>query len=198
MLTDSFDKIVCSHYAPANRWGDMLSVIKDHDKLIRVNCVEADDKFLSAALTARELLRWASMHEQALVIEEDLIFIDGYEDIWHEAKYSVPDDWEMIFFGANLTEKAERIDKYWVKLNGCWMGHCFAVNSKSAKKILAYMEDNELMGDVVFNQMQQKGLINAYLITPMIAYQRPGYSNLVEKVVDYKQAMEYNFKRFVK
>jgi hypothetical protein len=196
-MLDYFDKILCTN-APQNevRW-ETTRITINSDKLEKV-FVEHEDKWKSVNLTAKMLLEIACEYDRTLIIEDDILLKDGWQDKWKEAEPHIPEDWDMLYMGANLQRYSYEYNEHWVKIGGCWTGHCFGLNRKSAQYILdEFNKDEFVVGDALFMHLQQYQKINAYLINPMFAYQRPGWSDLQDKWVDYNGMMDSNFGKFL-
>jgi hypothetical protein len=121
--------------------------------------------------------------ERLLFLEDDCVFLD----IKHlsNALSQVPEDWDLIYFGCNLKdERPKKISNNLFHINGGWTTHCIAYNKKCIKWILLNQPGfSECMFDYWLSANHCR--LNAFVVHPMIARQRPGRSDIWEDRVDY-------------
>lgn len=129
-----------------------------------------------------------SGHGRLLFLEDDVVFVK--EDHVQAALEELPDDWDLIYFGANIlhTEpKPEPYSPHLCRILSGWTTHALGFNKKCISFILEnlpgeseQMYDNWLSGNLV--------RLNSYIVTPMAAYQRPGQSLIWNSTTNYEAA----------
>lgn len=105
----------------------------------------------------------------------------------------LPDNWDLIYFGANITDPVHRYSKDLVKLTGAWCAHAILYSKQGVKKVLSQYDYDKhgIYDDWLRKEFIRKN--NCYLVTPMQAYQRKGYSNVLDRNVNYYHALDENY-----
>lgn len=132
-------------------------------------------------------------HNITLCLEDDVIF-KNYDKL-QEYTNDLPNDWDILYLGANITDpNPVQAGKNILKIRSAWTTHAICYNRKVLDSINKYnpdvhgMYDDWLSREVLPN-------VNAYCVKPMIAWQRPGYSDLWGKEVDYTGAFQEQSKK---
>jgi len=128
-----------------------------------------------------------------LHLEDDVAFREM--DHLERALAELPMDWDILYLGANLIcwdngePQPERYSPHLFRVYAAWTTHAVAYNKKCVFEILAkqsefsvQMFDNYLSGRL--------SEFNAYVVAPMVAYQRPRYSSIWEREDDYTPIFE--------
>lgn len=140
--------------------------------------------------SVRQILRdfLASSSETLLLLEEDCIF----RDIVHvdQALNELPADWDIIYLGANLVcwnngePQPERHSEHLFRVRAAWTTHCVGFN----RKVVPFLLENQPGLSVQMFDNYLSGLLpdlNAYVVAPMVAYQRPRVSTIWQRFDDY-------------
>lgn len=118
--------------------------------------------------------------KQIIIFEDDCLF---------KEKFVIPDmpsDWAMIYFGGNVVQVMEGGNKHYTRVS-TWTTHAYMINLRNkelVKDILAMKRSNEEVDRFYMDKIHYK--YQCYMITPMIAIQRPGYSDIEGKEVSYE------------
>lgn len=118
-----------------------------------------------------------------LVLEDDVVF----RDLSHleTALSELPDDWDIVYLGANLLNGTpERYSEHLFRVTSAWTTHAMGYN----KKCIPFLLENQPgFSEEMFDNWLGKQLKNlkAYVVAPMVAWQRPHYSGIWGKMVDY-------------
>lgn len=147
------------------------------------NCKRFDSFCKSQLQIVKDFLN--SGKKTLLSLEDDCIFDDCY--VLSEAISQLPDDWDILYLGANITDPfPERINKNLFKIKAAWTTHAIGYN----RKVCEFIADNYVGWEA--NGMYDDWLsrivlpkFNCYVVSPMIATQRDGYSALWDKEVSY-------------
>lgn len=129
--------------------------------------------------------------QRLLLLEDDVQF----RDLNHLgiALAELPRTWDILYLGANLLmwnkgdePKPERVSDHLFRIKGAWTTHAIAYNKKCVYEILA---KQPRFSDQVYDQYLGERLADfqAYIIAPMVAWQRPRYSGIWGRDVDYTE-----------
>lgn len=129
-----------------------------------------------------------------LAMEDDVIFRDL--DHLTSALAELPASWDIVFLGANITSMVFGIEQHpplrfsdhLYRVRRAWTSHAIAYTRRMAEIIVRHypvttfeMYDNWLSENLLEHN-------NAYLVNPMVAWQRPGKSDLWGIETDYTGA----------
>jgi len=193
-----FDKVYCINLdRRPDRWENTLTELKKHNinNVIRFSAVDGRELNEKCNLLNGEigiLKTHINLIQQCkneniksvLILEDDVVFTDEIKNIdWYMSM--IPDDWDFIYFGGNhdygpLPKKLNNnilIAKDVVAL------HCVAIKNTMFDSILNLIPNMEAQVDVYYKQLQK--MSNSFCITPNIAYQREGYSDIQNNFVNY-------------
>lgn len=127
--------------------------------------------------------------EDVAVIFEDDILLTGWDIP------QLPEVFDMVYLGANLQGPTERINERLIKITAAWTTHAVIYSRKGAEKVLSQYKVEYGVYDNWLKEHFHKDN-NCYLVTPMIAYQRPGYSEIKDVEVDYTEVMNINYNTY--
>lgn len=155
----------------------------------------------SFSKSEREILCqfWLSEQSTMLHVEDDCIF----RDLTHlpEALSELPDDWDVVYLGANLilwgdAPKPERYSEHLFRVTAAWTTHCVGYSRKGARFLL---EQQPGLSEMMFDNWMSSRLpeMNAYCVAPMVAYQRPRKSSIwkMNEIDDYTGIFEMSDER---
>lgn len=129
-----------------------------------------------------------------LHVEDDCIF----KDLWYleYALNDLPVDWDVVYLGANLVlwehEKPAPPVRYsgrLFRIFGAWATHAVGFN----KKVVPYLLENQPgFSERMFDNWLSSQLpnLNAYVVAPMVAYQRARHSSIWGRFDDYTKIFE--------
>jgi len=154
----------------------------------KFNALPFDDKEIlgphqSFSGSVRQILRdfLVSGSQTLLLLEEDCIF----NDVSHldAALSELPDDWDVLYLGANLQAwgwenyPPEKYSEHLFRVRSAWTTHCIGFN----KKVVSFLLENQPgLSEQMFDNWMSSQLskLNAYVVAPMVAYQRPRHSTI--------------------
>lgn len=173
------------------RWID--STIQFHNvglhNVERINCIESqENRYLSFNQSHYDTVKKGFDTGSPFVIFEDDIIFDHFWKHVAGGSGQLPETWDALFLGANIINDWKMPVKYSAHLsrmpNG-WMTHAIAYSSKGAKFVL---DNFDPMTFPVYDEWLRVNMMpngNVYLLTPMSCYQRPGYSDVWQRDVEY-------------
>lgn len=119
--------------------------------------------------------------ETLLHLEDDCSFKDL--DHLPQALRELPSDWDIVYLGCNIHGEVVRHSEYLFRVKGAWTTHAIGYNRKVVPFILENQPGfGEMYDDFLRSQLPN---LNAYVVAPMIAWQRPHYSDLWDREVDH-------------
>ena len=128
-----------------------------------------------------------SPKENILIIEDDCVFLDGFNEKLEEYFSNVPNDWDMLYFGANhnyhMGEKTETINEKCIKLNNSYSAHCVLIKSHVFEELIFGIQTFTIENDVMMANLQKK--YNSYSSSETLTTQLVSYSDIQNKVMDY-------------
>lgn len=128
-----------------------------------------------------------SPKENILIIEDDCVFLDGFNEKLEKYISNVPDNWDMLYFGANhnyhMGEKTEIINEKCIKLNNSYSAHCVLIKSHVFEELIFGIQTFTIENDVMMANLQKK--YNAYSSSETLTTQLVSYSDIQNKVMDY-------------
>ena len=150
-------------------------------------------------------------YKNILILEDDVMFIDGFYEIFNEKILSLPDNWDLLYLGGNnlfekgsfnlitgdknfnITKENYKTLKHELcKTTWTQTTHAVAINSKFYEIIMNSIRKNMTQPiDLQYCILQQAGY-NAYTFLPSLALQRPSFSDIENIYVDYNKT-ECNF-----
>jgi hypothetical protein len=137
--------------------------------------------------------------QRLLHLEDDCQFRDL--DHLSAALAELPRTWDILYLGANLLlwndgnePQPERVSEHLFRVKGAWTTHAVAYNKKCVYEILA---KQPRFSDRMFDNYLSERLpeFEAYIVAPMVAYQRPRYSSIWQREDDYTGIFEESDRR---
>ena len=115
-----------------------------------------------------------------LILEDDVHFIRNIP-----YNIELPSEWDMLYFGGTVKVSSNKYNDNWTRVS-TWSTHSYIVNltnSKLVEKILDARNQEYAIDNYYINHIHSKFL--CYMITPMVAIQRDGYSDIEKKDMSY-------------
>lgn len=203
-ITDFFDKTVCINLDRRfDRWSECVAEF-EKNKLVGIerfkavdgkNLAELPKGFLTTSRLALVLTNMLILdkaieegYNSILILEDDVEFTNQVTNM-KSFFDSLPEDWDMLYFGGNHNTHVGAnpptiINDKVCKLHNTFSTHCVAINGKSFKEILERLKKCDNALDVIYAELQKN--LNVYSFYPMIATQRVSFSDIENKVTDYK------------
>jgi GR25 family glycosyltransferase involved in LPS biosynthesis len=151
-----------------------------------INGIKSDNPTKGFNEAQHNALKFA--HGNTLILEDDVTF----HNIEHlgAALYELPYDWDMLYLGANVVgtdlcswPEPEFYSMHLKKVTQAWTTHAIAYSKAGLEKILgSWTVDDQMYDDWLRCNLDK---LNAFIISPMIADQRPGFSDIWQRDVNY-------------
>jgi len=127
-----------------------------------------------------------------MTIEDDILFLPEAKNNLYKAYDQLPDDWDMLYLGATLNKKLEKVSDNLLRLKGGWTTHGIIYNNQNGVADFILQGMDRFKVDVFIADIVQEKF-NCFMCYPMVATQRPGRSDIVNKYTDYHAIMDrYN------
>lgn len=121
---------------------------------------------------------------ELLLLEDDCIFTGTYNDMM-QAKAKLPDDWDLLYLGANvLSPQTKYTDGIW-HLDDAWTSHAILYSNKGAEWCYKNFDYKwQTIYDEWLRTVAQKHL-KCFIMNPMIAVQADGHSDIWNVHAEY-------------
>lgn len=158
----------------------------------RVNGIEDPKPMLGIAKAHINCILLAKQNEwpEVLIMEDDVVFQAKEKTLpyLNEALKNTPEDWEVLLGGVYESRHGfTKVNEYWSKTGEFCGLHFYIVKSSAYDKIIEGYDER-----THFDRWVNKGgkRTNCYVINKFVATQSNGYSNNVNKVVDYSDKIK--------
>jgi GR25 family glycosyltransferase involved in LPS biosynthesis len=115
-----------------------------------------------------------------LIIEDDCKFINGL------SKMEIPPpDWDMLYLGGTVHRVLDKKHKGYARVQ-CWTTHGYIINLENKDLVSKILEAENYDGEIDRYYLEKiHPDFNAYVCDPMIAIQKPGFSDIENREVSY-------------
>lgn len=177
-----FEKVYCINLdSRTDRWEESLTEFK---KLKWP--VERFAGFAPVNAAYIACIKKASEFKSSLILEDDVEF----SDLTHldEALSALPEDWDLVSLGANLPVHHHfKLSDHLYKYENGWAAQAVGYS----QKMMNWMVDNfNPMGGVIYDEWMRREMLprfKCYIVKPMVAFQRPSFSDIRGRFIDYTQ-----------
>ncbi len=118
---------------------------------------------------------------EVTILEDDAIFTKDFKQ--KLVSTSIPEDWEMIYYGAHHHKPPVPISPGISRCKYALSTVCYAIKESLYDRIIALLEQDLILDMIYATQLQPH--VKAYCFTPNLVTQAPGLSNIENKVKDY-------------
>jgi hypothetical protein len=196
-IWDYFDRKVCltlDDKRPSgkpSRWPDLINECKrvglsDVQKFQALKAIGPHQSFtLSQKKILQEFIE--SDNKYLLTLEDDVKFLDisPLRDAIYDIKVNGI-KWHVLYLGGNIKDKCIKYRRNLSRVSNVWTTHAVAYSRFAAQTLLLnFPNENELMYDNHLGNMLK--FFNSFMINPMVAIQRPDYSDIWQSNVDYTE-----------
>ena len=200
MLETIFDKVFIINL---DRRGDrMLEIktemekigVKDYERISAVDGQKLTGNFkvaighVGCSLSHLNVVKLAKErgYKNYVVFEDDAVFCDNFQETFSEYLKQVPAGWDCLFFGGSHVKGFHKVNDKVIKMNGSYTTHAMIINHTLYDKLIHIW--NTFHGtaevDVALAKLHREHA--CYSFTKSLAWQRAGYSDILEKYDDYK------------
>lgn len=204
-LFDRFDKVFCINLDKrADRLSSFENQVKKYDlgNFVRVSATDGSSldlkKYktklnqgeLGLVLTNLNIIRESKNHnyQTILILEDDCVFSDEILKV-DEYFNNLPSDWDMLYMGGNhnthmMIPPPIKVNDKIVKLHSTYSTHFIGIKNTLYDHIEVILSKHQDQLDVCYVKLQK--LFNVYSFSPAIATQMVDFSDIQNKITDYR------------
>jgi len=198
MINNCFSKIYCVNLDKRpNRWEQAKIEFEKHN--LEVERFSATDgcSIKIQSNIPRGALGCSSSHmniikkaqdenlDKVLIFEDDVVFIENLQKRFEECYNELPENWDMFYFGGNHNNKHQlyNFSKNLRKIGNTYSTHAYAIRNTIYDLAISRVSGFKQEVDVCYAQIQKER--NCYVCWPHLAWQRPGFSDVMGTNVNY-------------
>lgn len=153
------------------------------------DAIKINPGYIGISESFKELIRQNINEDQILVFEDDVKFTSNKSiDFLNKCIKDLPEDWDILLGGSYHFDSVSKTDNL-IKVGDFSSGHCMLINKKAYNHFLNHNTKEHKYLDRYLGALSHQKTINVYLCDPMISIQYPGYSDNVNKQVDYSNML---------
>jgi len=197
-LNEYFDKIYCINLDERpDRWEQSLEEfekvgIKNVERFSAIKHEKGAIGCRESHLKIIEKSKNENLNN-VLIFEDDVFFIENNLKHINKTLDDLNDiDWNLFYLGATVDPNVGYMEKFsdnLFKTNFAYTTHAYAVNSNIFDKILNEAQYHPIID--VFYCRYIVPMNKSFIINPMVAIQREGYSNIENLHADYNWMIEF-------
>jgi hypothetical protein len=205
-MNQYFDRIYCLNQdSRPDRWQQAQEEFARIGMQVeRFASIPADQPYKSFCLSQYGMLRQflSSSSDTLLALEDDVVFRNP--EFLQLSIDALPANWDILYLGANITEgvfgikenpptKCDWTNKLY-RVRRAWTSHAIAYRRPVIETIVREYPVTEYQ---MYDDWLSRNILdrhNCYVVNPMIAWQRPGISDLWGHMADYTGAFEWGNK----
>lgn len=127
-------------------------------------------------------------YKRTLIFEDDTIILENFKNFGNYIN-QLPNKWDMIYLGGNQMKPTIKITENVHKVTKCFTTSYYGITLEMAKKMIPEIEKMDRQVDVIYARNHL--IYNCYVFEPKLCIQRPGYSDVLEKEVNYKKELGF-------
>lgn len=175
------------------RRNDRLEAVTNQIRLFGVNDFERFNAFEGGISGFNQSMHFALENEGELLLLEDDCVFEGTIKTLLKAKEQLPDDWDLLYLGANVKSLQVQYSSRLHTLTDAWTSHAILYSSKGAD----YCFNNfPYLGDTIYDEWLRahaQKVLKCFVMNPMIAFQSDGWSDIWKANTTYgiKDSQKY-------
>ena len=140
---------------------------------------------IGVTLSHLRILEYAEKNklDNVLIFEDDIVFVDDFNQKFDSYFSEIPNDWDMIYFSGTNVGGLESVTENIWRTFGTLTAHSYIIKNSVFRLFIDKFKKLENVGDFTFAENHQ--YIKAYIYLPHITYQRAGISDIQGDYVDY-------------
>lgn len=127
----------------------------------------------------------------AAIFEDDVLFHPDFNKLFSLFYKELPKYWDFVYIGGNNVRPAIPISSHISKTTRTFALHAYLIKGHVAKKMASEFHRWERQIDVDIDGFLQCNKMKAYIFNPRIAFQRQGYSDNLNRFVNYDKQLLY-------
>lgn len=161
-----------------------------------VSAITHEDPNVSCTLSHQKCIQIAKERgwECVLILEDDVVFDSDVNDVLEKTIENICKfDWNLLYLGCNIKYDSKKVASNLIRVSEANMTHAYIIHNSFYDVVLGQPAD--LVIDYLYRRLSKKHLM--YACSPMIAFQRPSFSDIRREHVNYKSDMLKNYKKYV-
>jgi GR25 family glycosyltransferase involved in LPS biosynthesis len=202
MINEYFKEIYCINLDERkDRWNnaqaEFLKIKLNQVK--RFSAIKDTKGAIGCRKSHIEIIKLAKKNnfKNVFIFEDDISFVDkDIDKIHHGINQLRKIEWDLFYLGATFKPditKFTRISDNLIKTNFAYATHAYAINSSIFDLILK--NENKIGKIDVFYSNDIIPSVNTVVLDPIVAVQSPGYSNILNRAVNYSNIMINDFEK---
>lgn len=131
------------------------------------------------------------------IFEDDIQFINNPLNLLGLVEKQLPRQWDLLYLGANVYEPLQKFSENIYHLKGAYCTHAIVYNNREVADYIIFHQNNIRQIDVFFREFVQK-VFRCYIVSPIIATQADGHSDIVKKHTSNTRMFIDNFNQNAK
>jgi len=157
--------------------------------------IKMDDGWKGCLASHTKLLNQVKGEGVFMIIEDDLLFMENALDNINLAISQLPDGWSMLYLGATLNQPLEKVSPNLLRIKQGWTTHGIIYNNQNGVVDFILDKDPDIRLDIFLSDVVQEQF-NCYMCYPMVATQKGGWSDVVNRWQPYKIIID-RYKKYV-
>lgn len=186
-LSQLFPLSYCVNLAERkDRWDDSL---KEFDKIQhypeRFDAVKDSNPITGCRLSHLSILKKANEEKKSVFIfEDDVMFIEDYNAVEICISELAGLNWDMFYLGANICNTMLQVRPHLAQLTHAQATHSYGVHYNFLPFLIEKVETFTTHLDLLYASLVSQ--YNCFISIPLIAIQRPSYSDIEKQLVNYE------------
>ena len=178
------------------RWEEVQEEVKKIDiEIERYPGIKWSPGWQGCLMTHKLLLELCRCKRYFMIIEDDILFLKGAKENLESAISQLPDNWDMLYLGATLNKPLDKVDKNLLRLKRGWATHGIIYNNQhGVADFILDAAPVTRVDEFIADDVQEK--FNCFMCYPMVATQRPGHSDVVNRYQPYT-IISNRYKKYV-
>jgi GR25 family glycosyltransferase involved in LPS biosynthesis len=123
-------------------------------------------------------------YNAVMILEDDVEFSINFKENLKTLLSELPDDWDLLYLGGWNVGETINYSKSLNVAKLVYTTHAYIIRDKFINTALESINSRKWKIDVLMSEALPKG--NCFIANPSIAWQKPGFSDIVNKVTDNK------------
>lgn len=174
--------------------------MKDHGiEYVRWTATEDANGVVGLLITMKRLLAFciSKGYKNTMILEDDNQFlipaIPFLDEVWPQ----VPTDYHCLFLSCNLLARPKRISTNILQISSSYSTNAIVYSLEAMKLILPLIEANPTTAyDITLMKGLQQQYNKCYCTIPMLSNQRPGYSSIEGRFIDWSAYQAQSFRTY--
>lgn len=192
MINDFFDKVVVINIdRRVDRMQRLVPQLEElgilYERYSAFDALELNIKAMHATKDSHVSVWKENSEMNVLVLEDDALFCEGFNEKFAEAIKLLPEDWDVLYLGVFLHEhfgKLEPVNDLWGRQVATTGLQAYCINKRVVNKLIEELQDYQ--GHIDIGLMNASGY-NSYVCTPNLVTQFPSFSDIrMRQVNDFQ------------